>query len=75
MLQTRLQSQYHQAPVYTTVDAKGPDHARQFTVEVRLDDKVLGRGTGHSKQAAETEAARDALGEGKQALYTLISLC
>ena len=60
-LQAVLQSKYRQPPVYTTIEAKGPDHDRQFTVEVKIDDKVLGIGTGHSKQAAETAAARVAL--------------
>ncbi|MBN1368359.1 MAG: ribonuclease III [Dehalococcoidales bacterium] len=60
-LQTWLQSKYRQTPVYITIETKGPDHARQFTVEVRLDNKVLGKGSGHSKQTAETAAAQDAL--------------
>lgn len=60
-LQAVLQSKFRQPPVYTTIEAKGPDHARQFTVEVKIEDKVLGTGTGHSKQAAEMAAARAAL--------------
>ncbi len=39
----------------------GPDHDRRFTIEVRLGETVLGRGSGKSKKAAETEAARSAL--------------
>ncbi len=60
-LQAWLQSQYHKAPVYSVIEMKGPDHARRFTVEVKLDGKVLGKGSGNSKQQAETEAARKAL--------------
>jgi ribonuclease-3 len=60
-LQTILQGKYQQTPVYSTIKVKGPDHARQFTVEVKMGDKTLGKGSGHSKQTAEMEAARAAL--------------
>jgi len=43
------------------VETTGPDHARKFTVEVKMGDLTLGRGTGKSKKAAEMEAARIAL--------------
>ncbi|MFC1983261.1 putative dsRNA-binding protein [Chloroflexota bacterium] len=43
------------------VGAAGPDHDRSFTVEVRIGDAILGRGSGKSKKSAETEAARLAL--------------
>ncbi|MEA3460198.1 MAG: putative dsRNA-binding protein [Chloroflexota bacterium] len=42
---------------------KGPDHAKEFTVEVLIGDEVYGRGVGHSKQAAEEEAARKAMAQ------------
>ena len=48
-------------PQYMIVDAQGPDHAREYTVEVRIDDEVVGSGSGTSKQQAEKEAAREAL--------------
>jgi ribonuclease-3 len=51
----------HVAPVYFTVEESGPDHARQFTVEVSIQGQVRGRGTGRSKQAAEQAAACAAL--------------
>jgi ribonuclease-3 len=40
---------------------KGPDHERQFTVEVKMDNKTLSKGSGRNKQVAEIEAARLAL--------------
>jgi len=43
------------------VREEGPDHARTFTVEVLLGDKVLGQGSGASKKQAELDAARKAL--------------
>ena len=48
-------------PEYVLVSAEGPEHARAFTVEVRIDDRVVGAGHGASKQLAEKDAARAAL--------------
>lgn len=60
-LQEYIQAREQQAPAYLVVEAEGPDHDRSFIVEVRVGDTALGRGTGKSKKAAETEAARSAL--------------
>ncbi|MFZ5904235.1 MAG: ribonuclease III [Chloroflexota bacterium] len=60
-LQEWAQGEKLGAPRYVTVGASGPDHAKQFEVEVRLDGKPLGRGQGSSKAAAEQEAAKAAL--------------
>jgi ribonuclease III len=60
-LQELIQARQQQTPVYYLVDSSGPDHARWFTVEVRLGDIVLGQGTGKSKKIAESEAACVAL--------------
>ena len=46
------------APSIGLVDTTGPAHAREFTVEVWVGDRLLGRGTGRSKQQAEQAAAR-----------------
>ena len=60
-LQELIQAREQQTPAYQLVEALGPDHNRRFTVEVRVGDTVLGRGSGKGKKAAETEAARSAL--------------
>ena len=60
-LQELIQAGEQQTPAYQLVEAMGPDHDRRFTVEVRVGDTVLGRGSGKSKKAAEAEAARTAL--------------
>jgi len=60
-LQELIQAREQQTPAYYVIEAKGPDHDRRFTVEVRAGDTVLGRGSGRSKKEAETEAARSAL--------------
>ena len=60
-LQELIQARQKQAPAYYVVEAMGPDHDKRFTVEVRIGDTVLGRGSGKSKKLAETEAACSAL--------------
>lgn len=46
---------------YVTVDAKGPDHRKVFTVEARLNGEMIGRGVGRTKREAEQSAAGAAL--------------
>lgn len=60
-LQELTQARYNQTPTYRTVSVAGPDHRREFTLEVLLGDQPLGIGTGPSKQAAAQQAARAAL--------------
>lgn len=48
-------------PVYYVVDEEGPDHEKVFTIEVKVDGKVLGQGKGRSKKKAEQIAAKKAL--------------
>lgn len=48
-------------PHYITVEATGPDHAKVFTVEVKINSEVYGRGEGSSKQSAAQVAAQVAL--------------
>ena len=62
---TRLQEIVQQNPEerlrYVVTGESGPDHNKRFTVEVRLNSNVIGKGEGHSKKAAEQQAAREAL--------------
>lgn len=60
-LQIWAQAQSGETPVYRTVDSFGPDHAREFVVEVLLAGEPRGRGQGPSKQEAAQRAAADAL--------------
>jgi len=62
-LQEIIQSRQQPIPSYQVIEATGPAHQRRFTIEVRVGKNVLGRGSGRSKKAAETEAARSALEE------------
>jgi len=61
LLQETVQSQGHPAPVYQVLEEDGPDHDKQFKVEVLVSDKSAGTGSGKSKQAAQQEAASAAL--------------
>jgi len=60
-LQEFIQAREQQIPTYHVIEATGPDHDKRFTIEVRLGETVLGRSSGKSKKAAESEAARSAL--------------
>lgn len=60
LLQEFTQAKFKQIPTYQVVAVSGPDHARHFTVEVKLGDWAVGWGSGRSKKAAEIEAARAA---------------
>ena len=62
-LQELIQARQQGMPVYNLVEAVGPAQNQTFTVEVRVADTVLGRGSGRSKKIAETEAAHSALGQ------------
>lgn len=46
---------------YIVIDEQGPAHNKIFTVEVKIDNIVYGKGSAHSKKEAEQIAARDAL--------------
>jgi ribonuclease-3 len=60
-LQERVQARYNLTPTYRYSEPTGPDHQRQFTVDVLIGERVIASGSGYSKQAAAMEAARHAL--------------
>lgn len=60
-LQEWTQRELAMTPSYRTVMEHGPDHAKEFTVEVLVGEEVYGTGRGTSKQAAEQRAAGEAL--------------
>ena len=61
LLQEKIQELHRTPPTYRVIAQSGPDHDRTFVAEVRVSDRVLGRGTGKSKKQAEQAAARDTL--------------
>jgi ribonuclease-3 len=60
-LQEEVQAEGSPAPKYRVARSEGPDHLKDFEIEVVVDGEVLGRGQGRSKRAAQQEAARQAL--------------
>jgi len=60
LVQELVQGQNRPTPVYRLVEATGPDHSKQFIAEILVEEEALGRGTGKSKKAAESQAARAA---------------
>jgi ribonuclease-3 len=60
-LQEWAQSERTTTPQYRTVNETGPQHSREFTVEVLVGNELLGSGSGRSKNAAAQQAAAAAL--------------
>ncbi|MFH1484994.1 MAG: ribonuclease III [Chloroflexota bacterium] len=60
-LQELVQSRWRITPSYHMVAEHGPDHNKEFTVEVRVGELTLGKGSAKSKQAAEKRAAEASL--------------
>ena len=60
-LQELVQQKKNQVLSYALVGESGPDHDKQFCVEVCLNGTVVGSGVGSSKKRAEQEAARSAM--------------
>ncbi len=48
-------------PVYMVTGERGPEHRKEFTVQVQIKNVPYGSGTGLSKKEAEQSAAREAL--------------
>ena len=60
-LQELVQQKKNQTLSYALVGESGPDHDKQFQVEVSLNGTVVGSGSGSSKKRAEQQAARTAI--------------
>jgi ribonuclease-3 len=60
LLQELTQAKHKKLPVYRIAETSGPDHDKRFNVEVTLENRKLGSGSGKTKRAAEMEAARSA---------------
>lgn len=62
ILQEIVQGDEHSGKLeYVLVDESGPDHNKNYTVEARIGNKSYGCGEGHTKKAAEQEAAYQAI--------------
>ncbi len=63
LLQEKIQAQKQASPVYRVINEEGPAHAKIFTVGAYVNEKLMGKGYGKSKQEAEENAAKEALGK------------
>ncbi len=60
-LQELVQQKKNQVLSYALIGQSGPDHDKKFDVEVSLNGKPVGTGSGSSKKRAEQMAARSAI--------------
>ena len=60
-LQELVQRESGQVLAYRLVGEEGPDHNKRFFVEVTLNGKGVGQGSGRSKKEAEQMAAKAAI--------------
>ena len=60
-LQELVQQKKNQVLSYAMVGQSGPDHDKKFDVEVSLNGRVVGKGSGSSKKRAEQMAAKAAI--------------
>lgn len=62
-IQEWSQSNYNITPTYKVLSESGPDHAKNFAVGIYIGERMVGQGSGASKQRAEQYAAADAIGQ------------
>jgi ribonuclease-3 len=60
-LQEKLQERGDVEIIYDLLRYEGPPHRRKFYTQVKLEDKILGHGSGYSKKQAEQNAAKEAI--------------
>lgn len=61
LLQEIAQSRYKATPLYNLISEAGPDHDKEFIMQVSIADKLYKQGSGKSKQAAQEDAAKNTL--------------
>lgn len=66
--QVWAQAHFNITPRYVVVHTDGPDHAKEFTVQVLVGEQMWGVGNGRSKQRAAQAAARNALLKAEQVI-------
>ncbi|WP_201260288.1 ribonuclease III [Campylobacter sputorum] len=68
-LQEITQATYGKTPQYVLISSKGPDHKKEFTMALMLDNKEISSASGTSKKEAEQNAAKlaiEILSKGKK---------
>ena len=61
VLQERINSVKIGTLSYEIINESGPDHNKNYEAVAKIDDKIIGQGIGHTKKAAEQQAAFNAL--------------
>jgi ribonuclease III len=61
LLQDYCQKKYQKPPIYKVITETGPDHSKEFKINVYLENIELGQGIGSSKKEAQQAAAADAI--------------
>lgn len=61
ILQEIIQGQNFGEVKYELLREEGPDHDKCFYVALKIDDRVIAEGSGHTKKAAEQQAAYKAI--------------
>ena len=61
ILQERLNAVKKGGLSYEILSETGPDHDKSYEAAAKLNDEIIGRGIGHTKKAAEQQAAYSAL--------------
>lgn len=60
ILQEYVQSKNQDPPQYITIAEEGPEHNKEFVVEVKIGKTLMGTGRGSTKKNAHQDAARSA---------------
>ncbi len=60
LIQKYALEKHQSLPVYRIIGEKGPQHNKEFESELRIGEKVMGKGAGRSKKEAEQVAANQA---------------
>lgn len=58
ILQEYTQSKFQKPPIYKVVSENGPDHQKEFLVEVFINGASFGQGSGANKKGAQQQAAK-----------------
>jgi ribonuclease-3 len=65
-LQELTQATHGVTPLYTMLGSSGPDHKKEFEIEVSLNDDPIAKAKGKSKKEAQQKAAKIALKKLKE---------
>ncbi len=61
LLQEIAQSRFKSTPLYNLISESGPDHEKEFVMQVQIGDTKYSEGKGKSKQGAQEDAAKNTL--------------